>query len=65
MSHKLTRKHIYFGSNKMNVELAAQTLSYFVARSMELLQKNGDPLFLDSTGTIPSTLTRTIYSKGG
>lgn len=36
----------------MNVELAAQTFSYSVARSMETLKLNGDPLFSKSGGTI-------------
>lgn len=45
VSHRMTRKHIDFASNKMNVRLAAQTLSYSVARSMEVLKISGDPLF--------------------
>lgn len=52
VSHKLTKKHIDFSSNKMNVGLAAQTLSFSVARSMEILRDNNDPLFLNSGGTI-------------
>lgn len=52
VSHKMTRRHIDFASNKMNVQLAAQTISYSVARSMELLRDKGDPLFLNSSGTI-------------
>lgn len=36
----------------MNVRLAAETLSFSVARAMEILQENSDPLFLNSSGTI-------------
>lgn len=52
VSHKMTRKHIFFASDKMNVGSAAQTLSYSVARSMEVLKMNGDPQFSNSAGTI-------------
>lgn len=52
VSHKMTRNHVEFASNKMNVRLAAETLSFSVARSMEILQENSDPLFLNSSGTI-------------
>lgn len=51
----MTRKHIDFRSNIMNVQLAAQTLSYSVARSMQLLRDFGDPLFSNSSGTINFT----------
>lgn len=52
VSHKMTRKHIDFHSNKMNVKIAAQTLSFSVANSMELLLKSGANLFARATGTI-------------
>lgn len=55
VSHKLTKKHIEFQNNKMNVKLAAQTLSFSVARSMEVLKLNGDPYFQNSNGTITFT----------
>lgn len=51
-SHKMTKNHLDFASNKMNVRLAAETLSFSVARAMEILQGNSDPLFLNSSGTI-------------
>lgn len=44
-SHKLTKKHINWESNKMNVSLATQTISNSVAESMEKLALNGDNLF--------------------
>lgn len=52
VSHKLTKHHIEFHSNKMNVKLAAQTLSYSVAKSMELLLTKGDAVFQNAIGTI-------------
>lgn len=52
VSHKMTKKHIDFHSNKMNVKLAAQTLSLSVARSMELLLRAGDKSFSNAAGTI-------------
>lgn len=36
----------------MNVRLAAQTLSYSVANSMEILMRNGDKTFYNASGTI-------------
>lgn len=44
-SHKLTKKHIDFESNKMNVSLATQTISNSVAESIEKLALNGNDLF--------------------
>lgn len=51
-SHKMTRKHIDFHSNKMKVKLAAQTFSLSVAKSMEALLRNGDSNFINAAGTI-------------
>lgn len=45
VSHKLTKKHINWETNKMNVGLATQTISNSVAESMEKLALNGDKLF--------------------
>lgn len=45
ISHKLTKKHIDWESNKMNVTLAAQTISNSVAESIEKSASNGDKLF--------------------
>lgn len=52
ISHKMTRRHIEFHSNKMNVKIAAQTLSLSVAKSMEVLLRSGDRSFSNATGTI-------------
>lgn len=51
-SHKMTRKHINFQSNKMNVKLAAQTFSLSVAKSMEALFRSNDLNFRNAVGTI-------------
>ena len=50
--NKLSAKHIEYKRNKMNVKLAAQTLSSSVADSIEFLRKSGDPRFQGSEGTI-------------
>lgn len=52
VSHRMTKKHIDFQSNKMNVKLAAQTLSFSAARSMEVLLQNGDLYYQNAAGTI-------------
>lgn len=52
VSHRMTVRHIDFHSNRINVKLAAQTLSYSVARSMEVLKDNDDPSFLNCDGTV-------------
>lgn len=52
VSHKINKKHIDCNRNKMNVGLAAQTLSRSVARSMKLLMDSGKPGFRDCAGTI-------------
>lgn len=51
-THKMTRKHVEFTSNKMSVRLAAETLSFSVANSMEYLRKKGDRSFIEASGTI-------------
>lgn len=52
VSHKMTRKHIDYNANKMNVKLAAQTFSLSVATSMETLLRNNDSNFRNAAGTI-------------
>lgn len=52
VSHKMTKSHIDFHSNKMNVKLAAQTLSLSVAKSMEFLHRSGDQSYSNAVGTI-------------
>lgn len=50
--HKLTKRHIQFEKFKMNVRVAAETLSGSVANSMQHLMDQGHELFLDSSATI-------------
>lgn len=45
ITHRLNKHHILFWKNRMNVKLAAQTLSQSVASSMEYLRKSGDKRF--------------------
>lgn len=52
VSHRMTRKHIDYNSNKMNVKLAAQTFSLSVAKSMETSLRNNDSTFRNAAGTI-------------
>lgn len=44
-SHKLTKKHIAWEANKMNVSFATQTISNSVAETIEKLASNGSKLF--------------------
>lgn len=50
--HKLTKKHIDCHRNKMNVALAAQTLSRSVAKALEFLMESVKFGFIDCEGTI-------------
>lgn len=50
--HKLTKKHVQCQRNRMNVKLAAQTLSNSVANSLEYLMKQGVKSFINCAGTI-------------
>lgn len=52
VTHKMTKRHIEWEKNKMNVSLAAQTLSKSVADSMEYLMQSGIKSFQDCEGTI-------------
>lgn len=52
MAHRLTKRHIQYYRNKMNVRLAIQTFSNAVGTSMEYLKQVGIPNFGDSTATI-------------
>lgn len=52
ITHKLTKKHIESQHNRMNVTLAAQTLSNSVANSLEYLMKEGVKSFINCAGTI-------------
>lgn len=51
-THKLSKKHIQFDRNPMNVRLAAQTFSDSVAKSMQFLKEQSHPEFKDSGATI-------------
>lgn len=55
LTHKLTKKHIQFRNFKMNVRLAAETLSNSVANSMGYLQNKGYKEFAKSSATINFT----------
>lgn len=50
-THKLTRKHIEFDRNKMNVRLAAETFSTSVADTFTILREQGHTQFIDSQPT--------------
>lgn len=52
LTHKLTKKHINIDGRKMNVRIAAQTLSNSVANSLEYLMKQGRKGFKHCDGTI-------------
>lgn len=60
LTHKLTKKHTNINGRKMNVKIAAQTLSNAVANSLEYLMKEGRNGFKDCSGTIE--YSRTIAS---
>lgn len=50
--HKLTKRHIQFQNFKMNVRVAAETLSGSVANSMQHLMDQGHEQFINSSATI-------------
>lgn len=50
-THKLTKKHIEFERNKMNVRLAAETFSTSVADTFTILREQGHTQFIDSEPT--------------
>lgn len=51
-THNLSKRHIQWERNKMNVKIAVQTFSRKVADSMELLLKQKHPKFIDAGPTI-------------
>lgn len=53
--HKMNRMHFQWEKHKMNVKIAAQTLSNSVALAMEIFLKANDRLFLGSAETITFT----------
>lgn len=52
LTHKLTKKHINIKGRKMNVKIAAQTLSNHVANSLEYLMRQERKGFKNCSGTI-------------
>lgn len=52
LTHKLTKKHIEFKQNIMNVRIANETFSQSVADSMRILKNQNHPLFLGCENTI-------------
>lgn len=52
LTHKLTKKHVNIEGRKMNVKVAAQTLSDSVANSLEYLMNQGRKGFKNCAGTI-------------
>lgn len=50
--HKLSKKHIQWDRNQMNVRLSVQTLSESVAKSLEILMNQGHPDFAGAAATI-------------
>lgn len=56
ITHRLTKRHIQYYRNKMNVRLAVQTFSNATSTSMEYLKQVGIQSFQDSAATI-------IFSK--
>lgn len=51
LMHKLTRKHIEFKQNKMNVRIAVETFSESVGDSIKMLRENNHPFFVNSEST--------------
>ncbi len=51
-ANKLGKAHMNFQKQKMNVKVAAQTLSSPVADAIECLMKSGNSQFRDAKGTI-------------
>ena len=51
IANKLKTKHAQWQKHKMNVAVAAQTLSASVASAITFLRKNGNPNFKDSNAT--------------
>lgn len=52
LANKLSDKHVFYRNRKMNVRLAAQTLSSSVAQALEFLHFKGDPNFADCMVTV-------------
>jgi hypothetical protein len=50
--NKLSRRHVFFQRHKMNVKLAAQTLSSSVADAIEFLEDAKDPNFQGASATV-------------
>lgn len=57
VTHRLTKHHILFQRNRMNVRLAVQLFSKAVASTMEYLRNSGDKFFKNSKATIKLAYT--------
>lgn len=55
-THKLSKKHIEWKRNIMNVRIATETFSESVANSMEILKQQGHTLFVDAGPSIQFSL---------
>lgn len=55
ITHKMTKKHIYYQQHEMTVSLAAQTFSNSTAKSMKSLMDRNHPGFENASGTIEFT----------
>lgn len=51
-SHKMSKKHMQWKNNIMNVRVAVQTMSESVATTMEVLMRNGHQDFIHAGATI-------------
>lgn len=55
LTHKMNKRHMHWRNFKMNVRMAAQTLSNSVATSMKYLMDTGHEEFSDASATIQYT----------
>lgn len=55
LTHKLTKKHIFWKKFRMNVRVAAETLSNSVANSIEYLMRTGHAEFSGCSATVRYT----------
>lgn len=61
VSHKLTKKHIEYGGNVMNVTLASQTISNSVAETIEKLASMGVKSFKGTQQINIPTVSKSIF----
>lgn len=63
LGNKLTRRHIEWYNKKMNLRLAAETMSCSVANSLQQLSRDGVEGFEDSEATIQKLDTEAKISR--